>query len=141
MSTNKTTNYQLHLWEPEDDFLREEFNENSTKTDAALAAHDKDIAARLRIVSGSYTGSGGSSKTIDFGVEAMVAFLVPDSSTPGDYPAVIIRGQSAGNVSEFSTNSHYHFSCVWSGTSLTITSQSNVTLNRQAVRYRWIAIY
>ena len=36
MSTNKTQNYALHAWEPEDDFLREEFNQNFAAIDAAL---------------------------------------------------------------------------------------------------------
>ena len=36
MATNHTTNYQLNLWEPGDSFLREEFNQNSQKIDAAL---------------------------------------------------------------------------------------------------------
>ena len=37
MATNHTTNYNLNLWEPSDKFVREEFNENTTKLDAALA--------------------------------------------------------------------------------------------------------
>ena len=41
MATNHTTNYQLNLWEPEDSFLREEFNENSQKIDGALAGLSK----------------------------------------------------------------------------------------------------
>ena len=36
MATNHTTNYQLNLWEPQDDFLRSEFNENTQKIDAAV---------------------------------------------------------------------------------------------------------
>ena len=36
MSTKKTRNYQLHQWEPADNFLRAEFNENFTKLDAVL---------------------------------------------------------------------------------------------------------
>lgn len=38
MSTYKTPQYQLHRWEPGDSFVREEFNENFTKLDAALVA-------------------------------------------------------------------------------------------------------
>lgn len=38
MSSGKTEYYQLHLWEPEDNFVRVEFNENHQKVDAALAA-------------------------------------------------------------------------------------------------------
>ena len=38
MSSGKTEHYQLHLWNPEDSFVRVEFNENNQKVDAALAA-------------------------------------------------------------------------------------------------------
>lgn len=43
MSTNATQTYQFHLWEPGDSFLRQEFNENSERADAALAG----LAARI----------------------------------------------------------------------------------------------
>ena len=46
MATNHTTNYQLNLWEPGDSFLREEFNQNSQKLDAALG----ELAARTTYV-------------------------------------------------------------------------------------------
>ena len=39
MATNHTENYNLNLWEPTDKFVREEFNENTNKLDAALACH------------------------------------------------------------------------------------------------------
>ena len=38
MSTNKSQNLKLHLWEPEDNFLRTEFNENFAAIDAAVKA-------------------------------------------------------------------------------------------------------
>ena len=37
MATNYTANYRLCQWEPEDNFLREEFNQDNAKIDAALA--------------------------------------------------------------------------------------------------------
>ena len=37
MATNYTANYGLCQWEPEDNFLREEFNQDNAKIDAALA--------------------------------------------------------------------------------------------------------
>ncbi len=41
MST-RTANYQLHQWVPEDQFLREEFNEDHVKIDTAIrAAYDR----------------------------------------------------------------------------------------------------
>lgn len=45
MSTNKTQNYNLHSWVPEDDFLRSEFNDNFTGIDAALKSLSNAIAA------------------------------------------------------------------------------------------------
>lgn len=40
MSTNKSQNLKLHLWVPEDDFLRTEFNENFTALDSAVKAEE-----------------------------------------------------------------------------------------------------
>ena len=56
MSTNRTEHYQLHAWEPGDTFLREEFNENFAKLDAAT-----------RIVTGTYSGNGTASRFISLG--------------------------------------------------------------------------
>lgn len=36
MSTNQTANYQLNQWTPEDQVLREEFNADNAKIDAAI---------------------------------------------------------------------------------------------------------
>lgn len=38
MATNYTANYGLCQWEPEDNFLREEFNQDNAKIDAAIKA-------------------------------------------------------------------------------------------------------
>ena len=38
MSANKSQNLKLHLWEPEDNFLRAEFNENFAAIDTAVKA-------------------------------------------------------------------------------------------------------
>lgn len=49
MSTNQTASYGLHLWEPGDNFLREEFNENFVKLDEAAAE-------KIGAVVGSFPG-------------------------------------------------------------------------------------
>ena len=59
MASNYTTNYQLPLWQPEDDFVRAEFNDTNEKVDAALAAANAE-----RIHVGSYTGDGADTRTI-----------------------------------------------------------------------------
>ena len=68
MSTNKTTNYQLHSWAAEDKFLRSEMNENFSKLDSAA-----------RVVTGSYTGDGASSKVIALGFTPRVVLITSRS--------------------------------------------------------------
>ena len=59
MASNYTTNYELPLWEPQDSFLRTEFNDANQKIDAGLTAANAE-----RIHVGSYTGDGSSNRTI-----------------------------------------------------------------------------
>ena len=54
MATNHTTNYQLNLWEPGDSFLREEFNQNSQKLDAALNTLAEGLNGACKVVVGRY---------------------------------------------------------------------------------------
>ena len=83
MATNHTTNYALNLWEPTDAFVREEFNENTSKIDAAIKAVDAKadtkadasslnslssiISTKARILVGTFTGNGAASRTIRIG--------------------------------------------------------------------------
>lgn len=89
MSSHKTPNYNLHKWEPEDSFLRSEFNDNFTALDtavkgaksagdnalttarselnaakAALAAVD---ATKCEVYAGSYSGNGQTSRDFALG--------------------------------------------------------------------------
>ena len=43
----QTTNYHLNLWDPSDRILREDFNGDNAKLDAALAEHTQQLAGRL----------------------------------------------------------------------------------------------
>ena len=81
MSTNKTKNYQLHAWEPGDDFLLAEINEN-------FAALDDGV----RMATGTYEGV--SSKTnedivssIDLGFTPKAVFI---SRQRSDHPDCLI---------------------------------------------------
>ena len=78
MSTNKTENYQLHRWEPEDDFLRQEFNENFAAIDAAL--HGK-----AEVVFGTYTGNRSSRRTIQLEFTPTVLLLIAAGGVPSSY--------------------------------------------------------
>ncbi len=55
MSSQKTEHYQLHQWQPSDEVLREEFNQNFSRLDTALGE---------RIVTGSYVGDGTKDRLI-----------------------------------------------------------------------------
>lgn len=52
MSTGKTKYLGLHRWEPEDNFLRTEFNENSDKLDGELEAQHREMEIELALVRG-----------------------------------------------------------------------------------------
>lgn len=59
-STNHTQHYGLSQWEPEDAFLREDFNEDHRKIEEALAG-------KPELVFGSYVGTGTYPHQIDLG--------------------------------------------------------------------------
>ena len=90
MSTNKTTHYQLNQWEAEDKVLRSEFNEDNQKIDAALAglvsqlvgkADKTELAALPRILIGSYTGTGTTTKThYSLGARPKVVLLATNNN-------------------------------------------------------------
>ena len=58
-----TEYYQLSLWDPEDRILREDFNSDNAKTEAALADLTEAVAGcgNCKIEYGSYTGTGNYS--------------------------------------------------------------------------------
>lgn len=68
MSSQKTEHYQLHKWEPGDDFLREEFNENFEKL-------DKATAGKVGAVFGTYTGDGAATRHIELGFTPRAVYL------------------------------------------------------------------
>lgn len=75
MSTNKTANYGLHLWEPGDDFLRSEFNANFSAIDAAA-----------RVACGVYAGDGAASRFIALGFTPRAVLVVKaDGQTSNGY--------------------------------------------------------
>ena len=75
MSSGKTTNYQLNQWQPGDNFLREEFNEDNRKLDAALAGLD---TAKPELVMGTYTGDGLNSQYIELGFAPKAVLVISD---------------------------------------------------------------
>ena len=90
MAANRTQRYGLHLWEPGDNFLREEFNENFLALDGGAA----------RVVYGSYLGDGTEGRVFGLGFTPR-AVMVKRPDNYEDYhhtnevayaPAVAVRG-------------------------------------------------
>ena len=88
-----TSNYQLHQWVPEDDFLRTDFNEDFQKIDAGIAAvkgqADSLEADKVGVVTGRYNGNGAASRAIDLGFQPK-AVLVEE-----------VNGRRTSNGSQF----------------------------------------
>jgi hypothetical protein len=90
MSTNYTEHYNLCQWEPADKVLREDFNADNAKLDAALAAQQTaiekaqaDVDAAYRpafppVVTGCYSGSGAASATIRLGFRPRAVLVLPN---------------------------------------------------------------
>ena len=74
---NYTEHYQLHQWEPPDDFLRTDFNTDFAKIDAALGekADAAALAEKCGAVTGTYTGDGAGSRTISLGFAPRAVIL------------------------------------------------------------------
>ena len=113
MSTNKSEHLKLHLWEPEDDFLRTEFNENFSALDEAVktvtaavskAQSTADTArsegAELPYVVGSYVGTGAE-LTITLGFRASFLILSGMKESAGSNNTSVFDryfGMTAGNL-------------------------------------------
>ena len=83
---NYTAHYRLHQWEPEDSFLRTDFNEDFAKIDGA-------IAACSHTVKGAYTGNG-SYLTVELGFRP-AAVLVSLGYQSYNQPRLSIDGDTA----------------------------------------------
>ena len=99
-----TTNYQLHQWVPGDSFLRTDFNTDFQKIDAAikgvetaantalaLKADKTELTqacgaldeAKCETLTGSYTGNGANTRTIDLGCAPRAVFVGEFLAVPG----------------------------------------------------------
>lgn len=73
---NKTEHYQLNQWDPEDDFLRTDFNEDNAKIDAALGS-------KCGVVFGTYVGDGTASRTISIGFTPDILYTCTQHGNAG----------------------------------------------------------
>ena len=95
-STNHTPNLNLNQWAENDPVIREDFNADNAKIDAA-------VAAKCEVVFGTYTGNGEQTRTISFGFTPSIVFLAtkrgmhPDTGT---YGGIIATGRPLYSGSE-----------------------------------------
>ena len=89
MATNTSEHLGLHLWEPTDQVLRTEFNQNWTKIDTAVNAAQEtaeaaqSAAEQRPYVIGSYTGNGGTqSITLGFQPSFVIITAQQTPETP-----------------------------------------------------------
>ena len=90
---NQTPNYQLYLWEGEDRILREDFNADNAKIEAAIQGLETNISQALaaagncKIATGSYVGTGAtgaaSPNQLTFAFTPQIVFL--DVAVTEDY--------------------------------------------------------
>ena len=121
MATNHTTNYNLNLWEASDKFVREEFNENTQKIDAAIKAEadaraaavtaetnariaadsaiNSALSGKARIAAGHYIGDQAETRFISTGFTPKAVFVhCPDeyqSAYSAVYGGLAVEGSPA----------------------------------------------
>ena len=99
MASNQTANFGLNQWSAEDRVMREEFNADNAKIDAALG-----LCGNCRIVTGIYTGSGkfGASNPVTLTFEGTPLLLFVSAEGTGAC-MWCGRGQTLPNVTNGST--------------------------------------
>ena len=131
MSSHKTQQFQLHVWEPEDDFLRSEFNENFSRLDSQIQ----------RIVTGTYTGDGAASRVISLGFRPQAVLLM--DQTGMIHNATYTRGGLAldGFDVVYSAGSTVILSVVENG--FQVMNQVNndkISSNKSGLVYHYLAL-
>ena len=90
MASNQTEHYGLNQWAAEDPVLREEFNRDNAKTDAALGGI-------LKITSGTYVGTGerGSEhpNTLTFPFPPQLVVIEAEMPNGLALGTIVVRGQ------------------------------------------------
>ena len=91
-STNKTPKLGLNQWEPGDSVLREDFNGDNAKLEAAVGALQMH-----KFAYGTYTGPGtyDEPKHITVGFRPQAVLVMLEARFIDDYAALVLRGHAA----------------------------------------------
>ena len=141
MPTNHTPHYNLSQWERDDRILMEDFNEDNTKIDTALARleetaaeHAAALARRgnCQVYTTTYTGNGGSSKSLYFPGKPLLivimyygGFFLTVQGVPR--AAIHLGGTVEGIVPQ------------WSGNSVSWPTPNDHYFNTSSVSYTVVA--
>ena len=140
-----TEHYQLHQWEPEDSFLRTDFNEDHEKIDTALGAlaqltanHTAAIAklGNCAIQHITYTGNGTISRTQTFDGKPLAVMV---ANTYDGYSFIACRGMTTV-YPHHQPNGSLKLSLAWGENAVTWshTSDAERALNQTGDTYQLI---
>ena len=126
---NYTKHYHLHQWEPEDPFLRTDFNEDLQKIDVAIAGRGD-----CKIVYGTYIGTGGygpdSPCVLDFaeslGQAPSLLIVRPSAGVSNQITA--LKGMKSTYVSPHNTYSNEVIYLTWADTDVSWYLEKNAAL-------------
>jgi hypothetical protein len=146
MSTNYTEHYNLCQWEPADKVLREDFNADNAKLDAALAAQKTAIDAAQAsadaafrpsyhpIAVGGYYGNGAANRDINLGFRPRAVLVLESSMAMQEgayqYSAMVVEG----------LNYAYGNPVTISDAGFKVYSSKSQLTNQSGLKYFYIAI-
>lgn len=141
MSTSKTEHLQLHRWALDDYVQTEEINENFTKLDESVAAAVGAAAEGLRVVSGTYVGTGTNGSNgpcvLTFAERPLFVLIL------GNFATTISGAADEGNWSPVSGSTGTAGPFTWLGNILqwNHSSSANYQMNTAGVTYHYLAFY
>lgn len=133
----KTEHYQLNLWDAEDAILREDFNADNEKIEAALA----EIAAGgVKVANGHYIGDNATAVHLNVGFNPKLLIICgPDP----DYRMVYLEGMTSvyTYIQHGSSTAYSYKITVENGiVSWGATSTRSYFLNEGDTKYFWFAV-
>ncbi|MCI8475271.1 MAG: hypothetical protein HFF07_08045 [Oscillospiraceae bacterium] len=135
MSTKKTEHYGLHVWEPGDDFLREEFNANFGVIDGALGV-------KCEVVLGGYVGNKSNDfnyQVIELGFAPRMVMVWAMSGLP-NVSGFSYMGVAMGPGGAPEAASQYSSNIRVLDNGFRIKSESNCSLNNSGTQYYFMAV-
>ena len=96
-----TQHYQLHQWEPEDHFLRTDFNTDLQKIDTELGSLAEGLGSKLEAEMASYLGDGEDTLQVELGYAPLAVLISNDGQLTGGLLG--LRGGQERNITLTST--------------------------------------